>query len=218
MLNRRKLQLYFRKRRNAALDRVIRDLHARKGGTLKVLDVGGSPFFWETVPARALCEITLFNQDEALESRDFRISEMNAAYRFQTGNGCDMPEIADASVDLVVCNSVIEHTVLWANMQAMARELVRVGKHGWVQVPAHEFPVEPHYMLPIVHWLSVPNRIGLLRLLRRGTFGGKSASEMRTLIEKVNLLTGREMKALFPGKSCFRERFLLFTKSHIVSW
>ncbi|MEQ8934831.1 MAG: hypothetical protein RIE56_03455 [Amphiplicatus sp.] len=74
MLNRRKLQLYFRKRRNAALDRVIRDLHARKGDTLQVLDVGGSPFFWETVPSRALCEITLFNQDEAVESRDFRIS------------------------------------------------------------------------------------------------------------------------------------------------
>ena len=66
----------------------------------------------------------------------------------KVGDARNLSEYADGSVDLVHSNSVIEHVGGWADMRAMADEMMRIGRSGWMQTPAWEFPVEPHFRAP----------------------------------------------------------------------
>ncbi len=92
--------LRFRARRNRALSRLIDSLE----GPVRVLDVGGTPFFWESVEAVHKCRVTILNK---------QVSEREAVYfepgtlrdfELVIGDACAMPEIATASFDLVVCD------------------------------------------------------------------------------------------------------------------
>jgi SAM-dependent methyltransferase len=91
---------------------------------------------------------------------------------------------ADGEFDLVYCSSVVEH-VPPEHRSTFAAELRRVG-HGWfVQTPAWSFPIEPHALLPFVHWLPRPLRRAYWRM-------GAADPE-----EEIALLSRREMERLF---------------------
>jgi SAM-dependent methyltransferase len=90
----------------------------------------------------------------------------------------------DGAFDLVYSSSVIEH-VAPARRGRFAHELKRVGRGWFVQTPAWSFPVEPHALLPAVHWLPVDARRRLWR------FGAAGAWE------EIHLLRRAEMAELF---------------------
>jgi SAM-dependent methyltransferase len=95
---------------------------------------------------------------------------------------------ADGEFDLVYCSSVIEHVP--AELRgAFAAELRRVGRGWFVQTPARSFPIEPHALLPFVHWLPGPLRRAYWRL-------GAADAE-----EEISLLSRRELEALFGPAS-----------------
>jgi hypothetical protein len=107
---------------------------------------------------------------------------------------------ADGEFDLVYCSSVIEH-IAPAQRAPFAAELRRVGRGWFAQTPARSFPIEPHALLPFVHWLP--------RLLRRAYWrlGAADASE------EITLLSRRELEALFgPAQA---ERLGPLTKSWV---
>jgi SAM-dependent methyltransferase len=107
---------------------------------------------------------------------------------------------ADGEFDLVYCSSVIEH-VASADRVAFAAELRRVGRGWFVQTPARSFPIEPHALLPFVHWLPRPLRRAYWRL------GAADASE------EIALLSRRELESLFgPARA---ERLGPLTKSWV---
>jgi SAM-dependent methyltransferase len=91
---------------------------------------------------------------------------------------------ADDEFDLAYCSSVIEH-VPPERREAFARELRRVARGWYVQTPAFSFPIEPHALLPLAHWL--PTR------LRRPYWKLGVAGEW----EDIALLRRGEMAALF---------------------
>lgn len=91
---------------------------------------------------------------------------------------------ADREFDLVYCSSVIEH-VPRARRAAFAAELRRVGRGWFVQTPAWSFPIEPHALLPLAHWLPVRLRRPYWRLGAAGNW------------EEIDLLRRDEMEALF---------------------
>jgi SAM-dependent methyltransferase len=91
---------------------------------------------------------------------------------------------ADHAFDLAYCSSVIEH-VAPSDRDAFARELRRVAAGWFVQTPAFSFPVEPHALLPIAHWLPP----ALRRLYWRLGVAGEW--------EDIALLRRAEMTALF---------------------
>jgi hypothetical protein len=90
----------------------------------------------------------------------------------------------DNAFDLAYCSSVIEH-VAAQDRGAFARELRRVARGWFVQTPAFSFPVEPHALLPIAHWLPPALRRPYWRLGVAGEW------------EDIALLRRAEMTALF---------------------
>jgi len=90
----------------------------------------------------------------------------------------------DRAFDLAYCSSVIEH-VAPQDRGAFARELRRVAGGWFVQTPAFSFPVEPHALLPIAHWLPPALRKPYWRLGVAGSW------------EDIALLRRAEMTALF---------------------
>jgi SAM-dependent methyltransferase len=106
----------------------------------------------------------------------------------------------DGAFDLVHASSVIEH-IPPHRRQAFARELLRVGRGVYVQTPAYSFPIEPHALLPIAHWLPASVRRPYWRLGAQGHW------------EDVRLLRRSELGALFPSTAVHAEALGPLTKS-----
>jgi SAM-dependent methyltransferase len=107
---------------------------------------------------------------------------------------------ADGEFDLAYSSSVIEH-VPRERRGAFAAELKRVARGWFVQTPAWSFPIEPHALLPAVHWLPPA--------LRRRVWRFGAAGEW----EQIELLRRRELEALFGPAA--PERFGPLVKSWV---
>jgi len=155
---------------------------------MRIIDIGsGSPGLRGLAPALDITGVDLVERPGY--PGPFVVADTAAGLPF-----------ADGEFDLAYCNSVIEH-VAPARRNAFAAELRRVARGWYVQTPARSFPIEPHSLLPVAHWLPPPAR----RLYWRLGAGGNSRD--------VALLSRRELEALFG--SAERERFGPFTKSWI---
>lgn len=178
-----------------------------------VLDVGGFPKTWTSRP-QTVARIDCVNIDLA----DWDNSEM-PEYHITTGiaDGCDL-SYSDRSYDILFSNSVIEHVGDWNKQCAFASEAMRVGKKLWIQTPAYECPLEPHYLAPFVHWLPVPIRRKILRWFT--PWGWMTKPPQAKVDETINftrLLTKRQISELFPGCQIMTERLLwIIPKSYVV--
>jgi Methyltransferase domain len=178
-----------------------------------LLDVGGYPAFWtsQTQPVRRIDSLNL--HEVHWNSGDFPDHDI----RLLTGDGCAL-DLPDQSYDIGFSNSVIEHVGTWERQQQFASEIRRVAKSLWVQTPAHECPVEPHYMTPLVHYLP---RAAQKRMLRWGTLWGWIArptrKEIDVAVDTMRLLRKSEMRELFPDCEIITESMLGFIpKSYIA--
>ncbi len=123
----------------------------------------------------------------------------------------------DQSFDVVFSNSVIEHLGSWENQIAFARECQRVGKAWWIQTPAREFPVEPHYVTLFLHWFpkSVQKR-WLRRCSLWGWLARPRAEAIDASLAELRLLKSKEFKSLFPGSRIKTERLFGLPKSYVA--
>jgi SAM-dependent methyltransferase len=106
----------------------------------------------------------------------------------------------DGEFDLVYSSSVIEH-IAPQRREAFAAEVRRVGRGWFVQTPALSFPIEPHALLPLAHWLPTALRRPYWHLGAAGAW------------EEISLLSRGEMQALFGP--ALPERFGPLTKSWV---
>lgn len=196
----------FRKKRFAQfVSRIQPQPHER------VLDIGGYPSTWEG-QQHLVAEIHIANVHEITPPAD------PGNVHLQIADGCALP-FADHSFDIVFSNSVIEHVGDFERQQAFAREVSRVGGRLWVQTPAREFWIEPHFMTPFIHWLPPGWQH---RLARNFTVWGwltrPDARQVADFINDIRLLTHADMVRLFPGCAILREKVCLglFTKSYIA--
>jgi hypothetical protein len=184
-----------------------------KADQLSVLDVGGFPAFWETQSVK-FCRMTCLNIHEDL-ARHHR--ELGYPLEMVMGDGCKL-DYPDGAFDLAFSNSVIEHVGTWDQQVAFANEQRRVGSALWIQTPAWEFPIEPHYIAPFIHYLP---RSVQRRVIRWFTVWGwlhkPTQKEVNESVAFTKLLSYSEMKRLFPDCVILVERVLgIFPKSYIA--
>jgi hypothetical protein len=194
----------FRRRR---MKRFVDDFSVTRD--TRVLDVGGNTFNWQFAGVRP--RITFVNVAAQLFGRDPAATD-----RRVVADGCELP-FGDQSYDIVFCNSVIEHLGSHANQQRMAREIERVGISYFVQTPNYWFPVEPHYLAPGVQFLPRGARALAARWLTPwGWMERPSSAVARASVEEIQLLSRREMAALFPNGRIASETAFGLVKSIIA--
>ncbi len=178
---------------------------------LTILDVGGTQFFWYTMQFAPDEQITITVLNVAPET--LWMPGMHVV----VGDGCHMGQFADKSFDVVFSNSAIEHVGGFANQQAMAREIERVGQRYFVQTPNRAFPIEPHFLVPFFQFLPLAVRVWLLQRFRLGWYDRiPDYAAARREVAAIRLLSKREVQSLFPGARLRRETILWLTSSFIA--
>ena len=201
---------YFRVRRARLFGTIIDSVIAEKGAAT-VLDIGGTPKYWELLPSlwrNRPVHVTVINS--------VRKHGGNEQIKFAIGDGRNLAEFADGAFDIVHSNSVIEHVGHWKEQTRMASEVRRLGRNYYVQTPNLYFPIEPHYKLPVVHWLPESGRAEVLRRIKGQMPPDASFDQAMQFVQGTNLLTARQLRSLFPDARIIRERFLGITKSFLA--
>ena len=187
---------------------------------IRILDVGGSEFYWEHLffsqpeNKRESYEITITN----IEEDQLKISNQRQGYyRYRVADARAMPQFSVGSFDIVHSNSVIEHVGEIADQAKMASEVIRIGKHHFVQTPNYWFPIEPHFRTLGWQWLPRALRIELVQSRSFGSFPvACTRTEAENIVNSARLRTYREFCQLFPASKIVREKFMGVTKSFIA--
>ena len=190
---------------------LFRELVGSLPGRVRILDVGGTTDFWERVgyAGHDRVEVVLVNLIEQ-EPPHHNITA-------QVGNATDLSRFADDEFEVAVSNSVIEHLPTFELQARMAAEIRRVGRRAYVQTPNRYFPVEPHYMFPFFGILPMRVRAFLLGKMDLGWHPRqRDPAAALADVRSIRLLTGGELRRLFPAARILRERALGLTKSYIV--
>lgn len=202
------LTQHFRRRRGRFILAQFPDIQR-----LKICDLGGSQHFWDKLGiAVPHDQITIYNislaETQGVDPEDPR------RIRVLIYDGRHIPE-SDDSYDLLICNSVLEH-VPPAQRAALASEMRRVARAVFCQTPARSFPVEPHFLMPMVHWL--PRQLGfqLIKFSPWRLLSRPDEATLRAYWWGTRLLGRKELQALFPGARIVDERAFGLTKSYYV--
>lgn len=155
-------------------------------------------------------QVTIFQT--SLGETASRGNGIGAAIPLVLYDGRRLPS-ADKMFDLVVCNSVLEHVSLELRCD-LVQEMLRVSSRLFLQTPAFEFPIEPHFVFPFIHWL--PRRLGY-QLAKVSPWRFLSNPDVRTIREYwwgTRLLTQEELQKTLPGAVILSERVGPFVKSY----
>jgi hypothetical protein len=171
---------------------------------MTVLDVGGTPWssFFGSRPEYAVVYLNLMPGTEV-------VSRILDGHRYVQGDARSLP-FADGQFDIVFSNSLIEHIPVEAREQ-VAREMLRVGRFLFVQVPYRYFPWEPHYNFPLAQFLPVPMKAWL------GRYWLLSHRRGQDIQPDENLPSRRELARLFPVLTITAELVGPLTKA-LYAW
>jgi hypothetical protein len=189
---------------------LFRSLIDRLPRPVRLLDVGGTQFFWEMMG---------FKGGEGLEITMLNLTPgwTRPGFRSVVGDARDMPQFADQEFDVVFSNSVIEHVGEPDAQRRMASEIKRVGKRYFVQTPNRNFPLEPHFFFPGFQFLPLAARTWLLRHFNLGWYQKiPDYNAARHEVETIRLLSRRDVTRLFPEGTLHEERFAGLTVSFVV--
>ena len=209
----------FRRKRGEMLRRLLDETIERLGRDIHIVDIGGRPDYWLNLPhLDRIARIDLMNASADELNRPLPDDAPAELFTRSVGDARRLDNYAAKSVDFIHSNSVIEHVGGWVNMAAMASELRRVGRAGWMQTPAWSFPVEPHFHTPFMHWFGAPMRARMLLISAARRFRNMDLARRRRAVETVNLLTRAEVTALFPNCAIHTERVAFLAKSYVAYW
>ncbi len=197
---------YLRRGRVAQVRSLVDDRN-----TVRVLDLGGSMHFWNGVGVLPK-NLTLLNISLDGQSRTSGSDVDGVSIELYDGVTIPYP---DKYFDLVICHSVIEHVPV-GQRRSFVAEMRRVGRTFLMQTPAFEFPVEPHFVAPVVHWLPRPLGRKLAAFGLWALLSPHAKGRLDSYFDEVSLLRRRDVEALFPDCRLSIERFLGLPKSYLV--
>jgi ubiquinone/menaquinone biosynthesis C-methylase UbiE len=174
-----------RKYRGQKIELFMRLVH-EGGRSGRLLDVGGGPGvdgeFLELYATFDEVVVVNLDPEEFKAPAGMRVKKIVADAR-------ELP-LESRSFDWVFSNAVIEHVGGWAHQERFAKEIRRVASRGYfVTTPNKYFPIEPHAMLPFYQFLPV---------FAQKKVAPFSPGYLRQY-EEINLLSGGQMRKLFPG-------------------
>lgn len=179
---------------------------------VNILDLGGSDYHWRN--------------SEFINNKDFHITVLNTEnqntrdlknFSFLKRDATDLKFFEDKEYDVVYSNSLLEHINKFDEQKKLAEEVVRIGKHYFVQTPNYYFPVEPHFLFPFFQFLPAEKKVSLIRKYDLGWFNKETdAVKASELANSVRLLKESELKKIFPNGKIFCEKYFLLKKSFIV--
>jgi hypothetical protein len=218
-------------RGDAAIDRVRRALATSSGGSvssrarsrrwqlfaqrfpdlaeIRVLDLGGTVQPWVAAPVQPR-SVVVVNLDRQASSPPWITAVV--------GDACALPRsVAEMDFDLVYSNSVIEHVGGHLQRQAFADTVAGAADLHWVQTPYRYFPVEPHWVFPLLQFLPVAARAQVARRWRLGHrhVPREARREAVASVLGVELLSRVEMSYYFPASDLVVERYGGLVKSLI---
>ena len=109
--------------------------------------------------------------------------------RLVVADGRDLP-FEPRSFDIGFSNAVIEHVGSRDEQRRFVEELVRTCRTVFVATPNAAFPVDPHTLLPFVHWLPRRLRNPLLRWSGNGRWASEAA---------LNPVGAGTLRSFFPA-------------------
>jgi len=171
---------------------------------MSVLDLGGSPMIWESVPTSL--DITILN----LPSVVFVNTASHHKFRFVEGDACSVASFDKGQFECVFSNSVIEHVGPAEKQADFAREVRRLGKSYWVQTPSKWFPIEAHCGMPF--WWFYPVKLQQYFIER----WRKKLPAWTEMVEETRVLTRTDLQQLFPEATIRVEFFTGIPKSYIA--
>jgi ubiquinone/menaquinone biosynthesis C-methylase UbiE len=176
--------------------------------TTTVLDIGGSYKNWSYLFDGP--KLTLLNLGPRPENLPTHV-------QYVRGDARKLP-FDDKTFDVVYSNSVIEHVGSKIDQMEMANEMMRVGKGYYCQTPNYWFPVEPHFLAPILHWLPINIRGVFARWFSVWGWVTKTSSEeANEMASTIYLLNKSEMNEMFPDARWMNERVLGVIKSLVAA-
>ncbi len=200
-----------RSRRFRLFERLTGPMRASLPRPLRIVDLGGTPGFWEHRgwADRRDIEITTVNHEP--------VAAGHGNIRTIAGDVTDLGHMADDSFDIAFSNSVIEHLFTFDQQAVMARELQRLAPAFWLQTPNYWFPMEPHFHVVGWQWMPIGVRKTVIRRRRCGWRGPcHDAESADAAVREVRLMTRGQLRRLFPGAVIRPERFGGLVKSWIV--
>ncbi len=167
-----------------------------------ILDLGGGPAsFFSAVFPRPKQVVLLDISHELARQAKRKRPGLHAI----VADGGRLP-LADCSVDMTICNSVIEHV---DEPRALAAEIRRVSQGYFLQTPSGDFPVELHSFIAIPFY-------GLIPWVRLRGFLCKVFGADFEYVSSVRYVTEQRLRSLFPDATISYERVLGLKKSFYV--
>lgn len=177
---------------------------------MSVIDLGGTVESWRRAPVRP-ARVTVVNLLEPGESDESWLVPV-------LGDACDARKVLEASgasteFDLTFSNSLIEHVGGHAKRQDLAREVAALSPYHWVQTPYRYFPLEPHWLFPLMQFLPVRARVTIAEKWPLAHTRPHTRSEAEAEVLWTELVSITEMRAYFPDSSILQEKVAGLTKS-----
>ncbi len=177
---------------------------------LRILDIGGTESFWESMgfveSGHDIVLVNIFAQ----QTRHENITSI-------VGDARSLEEFDQGEFDIVFSNSVIEHLRSFEDQRKMAAEVQRLAQRYFVQTPNYYFPIEPHFLVPGFQYLPQRVRVWMLQRFKLGHYERvEDLQRARELVSEIRLLTKSELQSLFPDASIYHERVLGLTKSFLA--
>jgi hypothetical protein len=189
---------WLRRRRRHHLEGLIDAIYVQRG-RVRILDLGGRRQYWKMFDNQFLksrkVHVTLLNYGGDAQT----IAPTDQGFSATLGDACDLGRFGAGSFDLTHSNSTIEHVGNWERMEAFAAECRRVSDAYFLQTPYFWFPIEPHFLVPLFHWLPEDVRAKLLMRAKLGHHGpAANMSEAMREINSAKLLDRAQLRYLLP--------------------